>query len=262
MRIPLKPTDAIPDEFDPTADCPVTLIARDAQIAEFVRPHAHPWGQLTHALEGMLRVTTDDSSWIVPPSRAIWIPPGIEHAITLLQPVRLRPVRVLASRSLFPGAACRVVEVSNLLRELTLALERLPRLDVSPRAGLLSELILDELARSETRPTRVPLPREKRLKALCFGLMDDPSAPHTLVDWARQVGASERTLARLFERELGMTFSQWRQQARLAHAAAMIARGERLARVAEELGYASQSAFSQMFKKAFGCTPSAFFASR
>jgi AraC-like DNA-binding protein len=35
-----------------------------------------------------------------------------------------------------------------------------------------------------------------------------------------------------------------------------------LARVAEELGYASQSAFSQMFRKTFGTTPSAFFAER
>ncbi|HEX8885490.1 MAG TPA: helix-turn-helix transcriptional regulator [Noviherbaspirillum sp.] len=262
MRLPLKPTDVIPDEFDPTENRPVTLIARDAEIAEFVRPHTHPWGQLTHALDGILRVTTGDSSWIVPPSRAIWIAPGIEHSITLLKPARLRPLRILACRSPFSGESCRVIEVSSLLRELTLALEQLPQLDVSLRRKLLSELILEELARSETRPIRVPLPQEKRLKALCSCLMNDPSAPHTLVDWARQVGACERTLARLFERELGMTFSQWRQQVRLAHAAAMIARGERLSRVAEELGYASQSAFSQMFKKAFGCTPSVFFAGR
>ncbi|MBW8899241.1 MAG: helix-turn-helix transcriptional regulator, partial [Massilia sp.] len=80
--------------------------------------------------------------------------------------------------------------------------------------------------------------------------------------WARQAGASERTLARLFERELGMSFGQWRQQVRLAHAAPLIARGMPLARVAEELGYASQSAFSQMFRKTFGCSPSAFFARR
>jgi AraC-like DNA-binding protein len=59
-----------------------------------------------------------------------------------------------------------------------------------------------------------------------------------------------------------MSFGQWRQQVRLAHAAPLIARWMPLARVAEELGYTSQSAFSQMFKKTFGCSPSAFFAQR
>jgi AraC-like DNA-binding protein len=56
-----------------------------------------------------------------------------------------------------------------------------------------------------------------------------------------------------------MSFGQWRQQLRLAHAAPLIARGLPLSHVAEQLGYASQSAFSAMFKKTFGTSPSAFF---
>ena len=107
---------------------------------------------------------------------------------------------------------------------------------------------------------RVALPRDKRLKVLCETLIADPASPLTLDDWAQRVGASERTLARLFEQDLGLTFGQWRQQMRLAHAAPLIARGLPLSRVAAELGYASQSAFSAMFKKTFGQSPSAFFA--
>lgn len=248
------------DGSDPTAARPVTMIARDLDTSDSLQPHAHPWGQLTHALDGVLRITADGSSWIVPPSRAIWIAPGVTHAVTILQPTRLRPVRILAGRAPFAGAGCRVLEVSPLLRELIVALEQLPPTEPSPRATLLSELLLDELARCETRPIRVPLPRDKRLQALCASLIDDPAASHTLAAWARQAGASERTLARLFERELGMTFGRWRQQVRLAHAAPLIARGMPLSHVAEQLGYASQSAFSQMFRKTFGCTPSAFFA--
>ena len=93
-------------------------------------------------------------------------------------------------------------------------------------------------------------------------LIADPASPLTLDDWAARVGASSRTLARLFEQELGMGFGQWRQQVRLAHAAPLIARGLPLSRVASELGYASQSAFSAMFKKTFGQSPRAFFAHR
>jgi AraC-like DNA-binding protein/quercetin dioxygenase-like cupin family protein len=244
---------------EPNAGRPVTLRARDLEAAEFMAPHSHAWGQVTYALEGVVRVTANNSSWIVPPLRAIWIAPHVEHAVTVLEKARLRPLCVLAERAPFAGSECKVLEVSSLLRELIVALEQ-PDPGTEPaREALLAELILDELARSATRPIRVPLPEDKRLKVLCAALMVDPASPQTLEHWAQQVGASERTLARLFERELGLTFGQWRQQVRLAHAAPLIARGLPLAQVAEQLGYASQSAFSAMFKKTFGTTPSAFF---
>ncbi|MBB3222550.1 AraC family transcriptional regulator [Pseudoduganella umbonata] len=263
MSVPIvRHTLPYPDGFEPTPARPITLIARDLDRRDAMLPHRHTWGQLTHALDGVLRVTAADSTWIVPPSRAVWIAPGVEHSVMVLQAIRLRPVRILAERAPFPDEACRVLEVSALLRELILALEQLPPLAPSPRATMLSELMLDEVARCETRPIRVPLPRDKRLQSLCGRLIDAPGAALTLADWAGQVGASERTLARLFEKELGMSFGQWRQQVRLAHAAPMIAGGMPLARVAEELGYASQSAFSQMFRKTFGTTPSAFFSER
>jgi AraC-like DNA-binding protein len=263
MSIPVvRHTQPFPEGFDPTPARPVTLTARDLEAADNVAPHTHPFGQLTYAREGVIRLTAAGSSWIVPPSRAIWTAPGVVHEVTVLEPVRLRPVRIHAARTPFPGEDCRVLDVSTLLRELILALEQLPPLAPSARASLLSELMLDELARAPALPIRVPLPRDKRLQSLCERLLDAPGAALTLADWARQVGASERTLARLFERELEMSFSQWRQQVRLAHAAPLIARGMPLARVAEELGYTSQSAFSHMFRKTFGCSPSAFFAQR
>ncbi|MDE2610857.1 MAG: AraC family transcriptional regulator, partial [Burkholderiales bacterium] len=40
----------------------------------------------------------------------------------------------------------------------------------------------------------------------------------------------------------------------------LASRGYSLARIAHELGYSSQSAFSAMFRRAFGESPSAFFA--
>ncbi|GAB2865208.1 helix-turn-helix transcriptional regulator [Pseudoduganella ginsengisoli] len=245
---------------DPSDARPVTVRARNLDVTHQMQPHAHAWGQVTFTLEGVVRVTANNSSWVVPPQRAIWIPPGVMHAVDILEPAHLRPLFVLATRSPFPGNECRVLAVSPLMREMLMALEQLDQTDHGSRATLLCELILDEVPRLLTRPMRVPLPEDKRLASLCAALMADPGMPHTLETWASHVGASERTLARLFEKELGMTFGQWRQQVRLAHAAPMIARGVPLAQVAEQLGYASQSAFSAMFRKTFGTTPSAFFA--
>lgn len=244
----------------PSEARPLALRARDLQVTYQMAPHRHDWGQVTFTLGGVVRVTANNSSWIVPPQRAIWIPPDVMHAIEVLETTRLRPLFVLASRSPFAGPECVVLAVSPLMREMLVALEQLDPDDAGSRASLLCGLILDEIPRLATRPIRVPLPQDKRLASLCGALIADPGLAHTLDDWAGQVGASERTLARLFEKELGMTFGQWRQQVRLAHAAPMIARGIPLAQVAEQLGYASQSAFSAMFRKTFGTTPSAFFA--
>ena len=253
-------TDSYVEHRDPTAARPVTMIARDLDRARILRPHHHAYAQLTLALDGVIRVSTADSSWIVPPQRAVWIAANIEHAVTVVEAARLRPVFVAATHDPFPGETCKVLEVSPLLRELVAALEQLDPATPSPRSGLISGLILDELPRLATLPIRVPMPADKRLKALCDALLADPANNLTLGEWARRAGASERTLARLFEKELGMGFGQWRQQARLAHAAPLIARGLPLSQVAEQLGYASQSAFTAMFRKTFGSPPTAFFA--
>jgi AraC-like DNA-binding protein len=236
----------------------VRLSARDLPPAELFAAHSHAWGQVTYAVEGVLRVTAGNSTWIVPPLRAIWIPPDAIHEIVTLESARLRVLHVLAAAAPFSGPECVVLDVSALLRELILALVDAD--DNSPREAMLSALILNELAPCATLPIRIALPDDKRLKILCELLIADPGSPLTLDEWAKKVGASQRTLARLFELDLGMTFGQWRQQVRLAHAAPMITRGLPLSHVAAELGYASQSAFSAMFKKTFGQSPSVFFA--
>jgi AraC-like DNA-binding protein len=256
-KLPTPYTRLLPVSVMPTTERPVRWVARDMAALELLTPHSHAWGQLTYALEGVLRVTVGSNTWIVPPLRAIWIPPGMVHEIATLQKSRLRVLCVHADAAPFQGDECVVVNVSPLMRELIVALLQIDA--PGPRESLISGLLLDELAQAATLMVRVALPRDKRLKALCEALIADPASAHTLDDWAQQVGASGRTLARLFEQDLGMTFGQWRQQIRLAHATPLIARGLPLSQVAAELGYASQSAFSAMFKKTFGQSPSAFF---
>lgn len=239
---------------------PVRLVARDLNAAELLAAHSHTWGQVTYALDGVVRVNVGNRTWIVPPQRAIWIPPSLTHEVATLEKARLRALYVLADAAPFQGDECKVLEVSPLLRELIVALAEADA--ASSREQRLASLILDELSHLTTLPIVVALPNDKRLKTLCEKLISDPASKLTLDEWALQVAASPRTLARLFEAELGMSFGRWRQQVRLAHAAPLIARGMPLSQVAAELGYASQSAFSAMFRKTFGQSPSAFFTRR
>lgn len=249
-------------EHAPTPDRPVRLIARDLGHDALLPSHTHRWHQFLYAATGVVRVATAEATWVVPPSRAIWIPTGVPHAVSILEEAHMRSLYVLPAACVLPAEVCRVIEVSHLLRELIADLGAASTESDPRRERLVSDLILDELRIAETLRVGVPLPRDKRLATLCAALIDDPASTRTLAQWAPEVGASARTLARLFADELGSSFAQWRQQMRLAHAAPLVARGWPLSRVAAELGYGSQSAFSAMFRRTFGKSPSAFFGLR
>ncbi len=246
----------IPPAFAPTPAHPIRVRARPMPAGERIAMHIHAWAQLAYASRGVMRLAVEGSTWMVPPSRAIWVPPGVPHEVVVIEDAYQRTLYI--DESVVPPGldACRVVDVSGLLREAIAALGA-DGLDPG-RERLLGTLALDEITRSEPLPLSVPMPTEKRLRALCEALLADPGNADPLEYWAASVGASTRTIARLFRQELGMSFSQWRQQAVLARAIPLLNRGRALSQIAHELGYQSQSAFSAMFRRAFGESPRAF----
>jgi AraC-like DNA-binding protein len=211
------------------------------------------------------------NTYLVPPTRALWIPPGIEHVVNVQEDAEIctlyvhRAARFIdANTTPFEAwPECRVLEVAPLLRELVMHLDREPGdLPASEREQHLTALVLDELRRAAPVRLGLDLPREKRLRALCEAVLDDPLRHATLEGWATQAGASARTMARLFRQELGTTFGEWRQQARLAKALALAAGKRPMNHIAAELGYASPSAFSAMVRRTVGSTPTRFLAPR
>lgn len=246
----------IPPEFAPTRAHPIRVRSRPMPAGERITMHMHAWAQLAYAPRGVLRLAIESSSWIVPPSRAIWVPPHVPHEVVVVEQAYMRTLYIDESSVPAGLETCRVMEVSCLLREVIAAMDTA---DLAPaREQLLGALALDELARATPLPLSVPMPREKRLRTLCDALLADPGNTDSLEYWAASVGASTRTIARLFRQELGMSFSQWRQQAVLARAIPLLNQGLALSRIAHELGYQSQSAFSAMFRRAFGESPRAF----
>jgi AraC-like DNA-binding protein len=266
-----------PHLFQPTAQRPLRAKHHHLSMDTEVVPHSHPWAQLAISATGVVRLTVEHGTYIVPPSRALWIPPGVEHAITVLEDADLRtlylhqgPQRAGPDVPRSEQASwqqCRVLEVSELLRALVLELNVVPDPaaaalpeDVLKRERLLSALVLDELRRA--RPVRlgVDMPHDKRLRALCEAVLDDPTRHATLQAWALDTGASPRTVARLFRSELNTSFVQWRQQVLLAKALTMAARKIPMAVISAELGYASASAFTAMVRRSVGAPPSRFFS--
>ncbi|NIF54445.1 helix-turn-helix transcriptional regulator [Burkholderia sp. Ax-1724] len=246
----------IPPESAPTETHPIRVRSRPMPAGWRIPRHTHAWAQVAYASRGVLRVATTGTTWMVPPSRAIWVPPHVSHEVCSVEDAFLRTLYITESTVPAGLDTPRVVEVSNLLREVIAALD-MPGLSAA-REQLLGALALDELTRSEPLPLSVPMPNEKRLRALCEAVIADPTHGESLEQWASSVGASTRTIARLFRQELGVSFSQWRQQAILARAIPLLSQGRPLSHVARELGYQSQSAFSAMFRRAFGASPRAF----
>jgi AraC-like DNA-binding protein len=183
----------------------------------------------------------------------------VEHEVHLIGEVALRTVYIDASVAPRALDTCDVIDVSPLMREVIEALGAQDGASTT-RYDLLSKLLLEEIRSAPTLSLDLPLPSDRRLRALCEALLDDPGANDNLEEWAARVGASPRTLARLFQQELGMSFGQWRQRVRLGHAAALISLGTPLTEVAATLGYESASAFSAMFRRALGRSPREFFA--
>jgi AraC-like DNA-binding protein len=157
-----------------------------------------------------------------------------------------------------------VLEVSELLRALVLQMDMRPDGAASldgpalEREARLNALALDELRRAAPVPLGVDLPADKRLRALCQAVLDEPTRHATLAGWAGDAGASPRTVARLFRQELGTSFGQWRQQVLLARAVSLAAGKRPMSHIAAELGYASASAFSAMVRRSVGTPPSRF----
>ena len=284
--MPTRPARALsyvgsltPHLFVPCSARPVRAKARQLAADTQVMPHSHPWAQVAISTTGVIRLTVDRGTYIVPPSRALWIPPGVEHAVTMVEAADLRTLYFHQPRGRCgPGALdgrmadkaeqaawrqCRVLEVSDLLRALVREMPTTP--DDGPpltsaellRERHLSALICDELARASVVKLGVDLPRDKRLRHLCEAVLADPTRHETLAAWAQDTGASPRTVARLFRQELGSTFTQWRQQVVLAKAVSLAASRMPMGQIATELGY-SPSAFSAMVRRSMGQPPGRF----
>lgn len=260
-RTSVPPLD--PRRYAPSDGRPVRAKSRTMASHMDIQAHHHDWGQFVFSVSGVVRVNTDRATFLVPPSRAVWIPAGVEHAVTAVERCELRTLylhRPPCANAVW--GENRVLEVSPLLRELVLQLaqDELQSDDtVSDRETWLSHLILDEIRRARSLQLGVSLPQDKRLRRLCEAVLEAPQRHDSLEAWAAQVGASARTVSRLFRQELGSSYAQWRQQALLAEALRLAAQRKPMGIIAAELGYASASAFSAMVTRTVGMPPSRFF---
>lgn len=218
--------------------------------------HTHPWAQLVYAATGTMRVATPTAAWLVPPTRAIWVPGGVVHEIEMRGTVAMRTLYLAPAGDDPRLASCRAIEVAPLLRELILHIVKLEKLDgADPAHARLEGLLVDLLAAGETAPLELRLPTDPRARGFADRLLADPGVEASLADLAHGSGASLRTLQRVFLAETGLSLEAWRGRARMQQAVVSLSSGASVTVAALDAGYQSPSAFIAAFKRAFGVTP-------
>lgn len=237
-------------------ELPVIPFAMQVNNAGCAASHAHPRGQLIYASSGVMRIICRSDIYVVPPSQAVWVPPNIEHEVYFPGEVSLRNLFIDPTATIGLPEQCTIIRVTPLLRELILKAVVIGDSYTSGSSGFrMMTVILDELRQAEPTPLHLPMARDERLVRVLEELLKNPGDRREIREWASLAGASERTLARLFVRETGLTFGAWRKRLLLQEAVDRLGKGDNVTQIALELGYNSLSAFIEMFRKSLGMPP-------
>lgn len=246
------------DQLEQLESLPQTVVAhgRDLNRGDRLAFHTHRRAQLVYASNGVMTVTTRAAAYLVPPMRAVWMPGGVEHQIDAHSAVNMRTLYIEpAATSSLPVDVC-VLNVTPLLRELIIAaVSNGIHVDNNSPAARIMPVILDQIQAQPVASLALPIPVDARLRRLTQALIDNPAERRNLAEWSKVVGASKRTLSRLFPEQTGMTFRAWRQQRRLLRALELLSPNVTVTSIALEVGYDNSSAFISMFRRCLGTTP-------
>lgn len=222
--------------------------------------HRHHDHQLAWAPTGVFTVRTASTAWVLPPTRALWIPAGVRHGTMSTSSATMQAVYVRPHLCPIKWADCTPVAASGLLGELIgyLAEGNLEQ----PARARGEDLLVDLVCPVEMATTEVSIPQEERARLEATARSESPSDNRTLKEWGREIGASERTLARSFIAETGLPFGRWRTRLRLSAALPDLAEGAAVSNVARSVGYSSTSAFVAAFRRETGVTPATYFQVR
>lgn len=218
------------------------------------------WDQIIYAKSGVVVARTDLEAWTVPADRALCVGDGTQVRLKTNRPTAIRSLYLRTELGAFLRST-RVINLTTLLRELLLrAVELCPVTSDALERSALFGLLLEELANQPTAELQLPIPADPRALDLADSILADPA--QTLVEATRGVGASRRTLERLFASQIGMSLARWQRRARMLAAVELMSTGQTVTASASAVGYATPSSFVAAFVSELGQTPRAFMQDR
>jgi AraC-like DNA-binding protein len=224
--------------------------------------HFHDVHEIEYACRGVVEVKTQAGHYLLPPHQAAWIPAGLQHQTTLNADGRT--LAVLFEPRLVPAAGdrVRIIAVSALLREMMLYSERWPisRTESGVEADsffqALGYVVADAL--EDEMPLNLPVSADPVVTAAT-----DYTRAHldrvAVRDVTRAARVSERTLRRIFNTHLGMSWRSYLLRARVLRSMALLSQPDRsVLEVSIAVGFDDVGAFARSFARHCGETPSAY----
>lgn len=242
---------------------PITVLHRKIPELAGVKAYKHSFVQFIYIEQGVLSVINEQGRYLVPPKQGIVIPANIEHELFAKTEVNLSIVYFAEAEVEDFIKQTQVVSISNFLSTLLIESKKIePNYQWQSSDGRLLRLIRDKISQAHPLDTFLPYPKDERLTNITEKLLKHPSLKSDLISWGKFVSVSSRTLTRVFKKETGITYSEWRQRLNIQIAIKHLALGENITNIAKLLGYESSSAFIYMFKKQMGISPNRFLKSQ
>ena len=238
---------------------PLWCQVRDAPAETIYPQHEHAWGEFIYAYHGVLEVNVDSIHYLTPPPYGLWLPPHLKHSGLNRTKVTHCTVYIHESLCQHMPKHAGILLSSALVPAIMEHLKNNVVAQTDPDEHLrLLYVLLDQLQHAQIVGSYLPTTSHPLLQPLLDHLKQNPSDHHSLAELAQLVNTSERTLARYSQSELGMSLHEWRQRLRVMQALPLLEQGHTVESIALDLGYASATAFINLFKRWMGLTPDQF----
>ncbi|AWG87157.1 AraC family transcriptional regulator [Vibrio parahaemolyticus] len=221
--------------------------------------HQHTWHQIIFPIKGLLQTQTEHYQHLVPHTSALFVPAGVQHESIALSNTIFVGIYLNPEFGATYEPQVRTIALTPFLNELLQEIRRQCEGETSHEEVLhLLAVLHDQILKSNVQTFQLLLPQDRRLKLIFEQLTDEPALSCSLKLWGEKVGASERTLSRLFAKEFNTSFQLWRQQIRLIYSLSLLDEELSIQSIADQVGYQNDSSYIKAFKAYFDVTPQQF----
>lgn len=236
---------------------PLWIDFRDDPALSIYPVHGHAWGEFVYAFNGVMEVKINQVNYLTPPPYGLWLPPNLHHSGLNRTSVSHATLYIHASLCQQLPQQAGILLTSPLVSAILLHLKQHPIKNTAEHLRLL-HVLLDQLQYAQYVPSYLPHTNHPNLKQILNYLHENPADQSALSELSQQINTTERTLARLAQKQLGMSLNEWRQRLKVMKAMSMLSEGKTVENIALDLGYANASAFIAMFKRWMEITPDQF----